>query len=58
MATVLSPQWVTAILLLSGEQAIILGKGPVGITRTITSRSVSMMATAEGDCAIGSKSLL
>jgi hypothetical protein len=56
--TVLSPQWVTAMYLLSFEQAIILGNGPVGITRTISSFSVSIIASADGLSAWGSKSLL
>jgi hypothetical protein len=42
------------ICLLFGEQVIILGKGPVGITRTMLSLSVSIIQTAEGSIALAS----
>ena len=55
MPTVLSPQWVTAIFLPSGEQAIILGRGPVSKSRTSVSAEQSMTAIAEGSWALRSK---
>ena len=56
-ATELSPQWVMARVRPSGETASILGRGPVGMTRTMLLLCVSMMATAEGEVALGSQVL-
>ena len=52
--SVLSPQCVTTATVESGETAMYFGSGPVGITRTIRSLLVSMMAIAEGEEALGS----
>ena len=50
----LSPQCVTTATVESGETAMYFGSGPVGITRTMRSLRVSMMASAEGEAACGS----